>query len=73
MVLEKNHDDHAKYKQDRGQTEQKLTEVRRIYREKQTSVSSERKKGLMPLFYLRTCTCETKTGIAFTVCFDLRN
>ena len=45
MMLEKNHDDHSKCKQERSQTEQRLNDVRRLYREKQTSVSGERKKG----------------------------
>ena len=45
MVLEKNHDDHAACKQDRSQTEQRLNDVRRMYRERQTGVNSERKKG----------------------------
>ena len=46
MMLEKNHDEHSKCNQDRSQTEQRLNEIRRIYREKQTSVSSEKKKGM---------------------------
>ena len=45
MILEKNHDDHSKCKQESSQTEQRLNDVRRLYREKQTSVSGERKKG----------------------------
>ncbi len=45
MMLEKHHDDHAQVKQDRGLTEDKLSEVRDMYRQKQTGLTKERKKG----------------------------
>ena len=46
MMLEKNHDEHSNLAQDRGTTEQKLVEIRDMYKAKQSNVNEERKKGM---------------------------
>ncbi len=52
MMLEKNHDEHSNLTQDRGTTEEKLGDIRDMYKQKQENVNNERKKGkLIGQFY----------------------
>ena len=45
MMVEKYHDQYADIQQRRIQTEQELDDIRNMYKEKQTTVSSEKRKG----------------------------
>lgn len=47
MLLEKCHDDYAELEQDRKKTEQKLGDVRNMYKDSQLFVNKEKKKGAL--------------------------
>lgn len=74
MMLEKNHDEYSKLNQGRTQMEQLLYEVRKQYKDKQTLINEERKKGAelqaevenlaLRLFYMENAKEDVRSDIA---------
>ncbi|KAL5017966.1 hypothetical protein ScPMuIL_003688 [Solemya velum] len=74
MLLEKCHDEYARLEQDRQKTEQKLEDVRNMYKDSQMFVNKEKKKGselqsevenlALRLFYMQNAKEDVRSDIS---------